>query len=589
MTKYKLSKNILFGGFLSKFKIINEFSKFINKNRKRQLGILVILMIFSALVEMGAIIAIIPFIGILAGGTSLNYGIGFGVLQSYLGIDNSLLTLFITGQLCLLSVLGAGLRLLLIKKSTAVSFGIGSDISNLIYRKTLYQSYENLISKSSSEIIDGVMIKANDIIYGLLLPTLNFITSIVMLSIILSGLTILNPVIVVCTFICFGLIYLVITAVTKKSIDKNSMDIAKSSPLMIKCIQEGLGGIRDILIDRTQEVYCSRFQVFDSILRKAQGSNLFIASSPRYLVETLGVIFISILTLYTSQLSEKDNIAYVLPILGVMVVSSQKILPLMQQIYNSWINFGSNQASVCKAIDFLKSPTMIKADNFKMSDIDFTESIALRNLSYKYPTSEILVIQDLNLTIKKGVKVGIIGKTGSGKSTLVDILMGLLHPTSGEVRIDKTVLTGSNTYLWQKHIAHVPQSIYLSDSSIMENIAFGIAKDDIDIMRVHECAKLAFISDYVETLKDGYYSTVGERGIQLSGGQKQRIGIARALYKKADVIIFDEATSALDEITELQVMQSINSLNPDLTMFIIAHRISTLNACDYIIDMNNIK
>lgn len=589
MTKYKLSKNILFGGFLSKFKIINEFSEFINKNRKRQLGILVILMIFSALVEMGAIIAIIPFIGILAGGTSLNYGIGFGVLQSYLGIDNSLLTLFITGQLCLLSVLGAGLRLLLIKKSTAVSFGIGSDISNLIYRKTLYQSYENLISKSSSEIIDGVMIKANDIIYGLLLPTLNFITSIVMLSIILSGLTILNPVIVVCTFICFGLIYLVITAVTKKSIDKNSMDIAKSSPMMIKCIQEGLGGIRDILIDRTQEVYCSRFQVFDSILRKAQGSNLFIASSPRYLVETLGVIFISILTLYTSQLSEKDNIAYVLPILGVMVVSSQKILPLMQQIYNSWINFGSNQASVCKAIDFLKSPTMIKADNFKMSDIDFTESIALRNLSYKYPTGEILVIQDLNLTIKKGVKVGIIGKTGSGKSTLVDILMGLLHPTSGEVRIDKTVLTGSNTYLWQKHIAHVPQSIYLSDSSIMENIAFGIAKDDIDIMRVHECAKLAFISDYVETLKDGYYSTVGERGIQLSGGQKQRIGIARALYKKADVIIFDEATSALDEITELQVMQSINSLNPDLTMFIIAHRISTLNACDYIIDMNNIK
>jgi len=282
---------------------------------------------------------------------------------------------------------------------------------------------------------------------------------------------------------------------------------------------------------------------------------------------------------------EPGGIVLALPVLGALALGAQRLLPAMQQGYSAWATIMGSKASLVETISLLDQP--LSEDLFQVASIPLPlkSSISFNEVYFRYSDEDSWVLHNLNLLIPKGSRVGIIGTTGSGKSTAIDLLMGLLSPSKGIITIDGSPCVGSQLKSWQKTIAHVPQMIYLADTSIAENIAFGVPKNLIDMDRILLAARQAHISDFVESLSEGYDTNVGERGVRLSGGQRQRIGIARALYKRAKVLIFDEATSALDTETELSVMESIDSLDRDLTIILVAHRITTLSRCDKIVEL----
>jgi ATP-binding cassette subfamily B protein len=298
----------------------------------------------------------------------------------------------------------------------------------------------------------------------------------------------------------------------------------------------------------------------------------------------MGIAFMAFLA-YSLALSE-SGIAGAIPVLGALALGAQRLLPVLQQGYASWSSIVGSQSSLADALDLLEQQMPDVSVHTANHALAFNRQIELKDVSFRYRDDAPWVLHDINLVIKKGSRVGFVGTTGSGKSTLLDIVMGLLYPTQGCMLVDGQVVDVNNMRGWQQHIAHVPQSIYLSDASVAENIAFGIPKDNIDYARVKVAAEQAQIADVIEGLAKDYNTLVGERGVRLSGGQRQRIGIARALYKQASVIIFDEATSALDNETEQAVMESIEKLSKELTVLIIAHRLSTLEKCDIVIRLN---
>jgi len=353
---------------------------------------------------------------------------------------------------------------------------------------------------------------------------------------------------------------------------------------MVKSLQEGLGGIRDVLINGTQEFYCKLYQDADLSLRRASGDNIFIGQSPRYLMEGIGMVLIA--TIAYSLTLEEGGVVVAIPVLGALAVSAQKLLPALQQTYHSYSSIKGAKSSFTDVLNLLNQPLPRNTAKGLIGPISFEQEIIFKNLSFRHAKDEPWILKDLNLTLKKGETVGFIGVTGCGKSTLLDVLMGLLTPTTGELLIDGVPITQQNREAWQAHISHVPQSIYLSDSTIQKNIAFSIKTEKIKHHKVVQVAQQAQIAEVIDGLKDKYQTFVGERGIQLSGGQRQRIGIARALYKDSDVLIFDEATSALDSQTEKIIMQQVSQLKDEQTVFIIAHRLTTLKQCDKIIRMN---
>jgi len=556
----------------------------ISPRRHRQFGLLLLLMLFGAFAEILSIGAVLPFLGVLVSPERVFEHAGAQPLIQALGLtvpEQLLLPLTIAFGAAALSA--GAIRLLLLWASTRLSFATGADLSISIYRRTLYQPYAVHCVRNSSEVINGISSKANGVIYNIIVPALTLISSSVMLIAILIALLSVEPVIALAAFGGFGLIYASIIRLTRRQLLADSQRIARESSHVIKSLQEGLGGIRDVLIDGNQVTYCQIYRNSDLPLRRAQGNNLFISSSPRFGMEALGMMLIAALAYSLAQ--QADGIAKAIPVLGALAVGAQRLLPVLQQAYGSWTQINGGQASLQDTLELLDQPLPDYADQPAARPLPFKHNISLKQLDFRYSSQTPYVLKQLNLTIAKGSRVGFIGTTGSGKSTLLDIVMGLLQPNGGSVEIDGQAVTLGNQRAWQSHIAHVPQAIFLADSTIEENIAFGLPKDLIDPQRVRQAAQQAQIAVSIESWPDQYKTIVGERGVCLSGGQRQRIGIARALYKQADVIIFDEATSALDTETEQAVMEAIDGLSKDLTLLIIAHRLTTLKNCTQIVEL----
>jgi len=557
----------------------------ITPRRRGQFGLLLILMIVASFAEIISIGAVIPFLAVLTAPARIFQLPMAQPVIALLGLTSSsqlLLPLTITFGLA--AIFSGSIRLLLLWASTHLSYATGADLSISIYRRTLYQPYSIHVSRNSSEIISGITSKTSVVITSLI-NILNFISSAIILLAILITLITVDTVIALAAFGGFGLLYGLIILVTRKNLLANSQRISFESTRVIKSLQEGLGGIRDVLIDGSQAVYCQIYRQADIPMRRAQGNNLFVSSSPRYVLEALGMMLIAVLA-YVLAL-QPDGIAKAIPVLGALAIGAQRMLPILQQAYGSWSSIQGFHASLRDALDLLDQPMPDYINQLVAKPLLYRKQISLKNLSFRYTEQTLWVLKNLDLIIPKGSRIGFIGVTGSGKSTLLDIVMGLLIPTKGSLEIDDQPITKDNNRAWQAHIAHVPQSIYLADSTIEENIAFGVPKGKIDQNRVKLAAERAQISDIIESWPKKYQTYVGERGIRLSGGQRQRIGIARALYKQADVIIFDEATSALDNETEQAVMQAIESLGNDLTVLIIAHRLTTLSNCTQVVELGN--
>jgi ATP-binding cassette subfamily B protein len=284
-----------------------------------------------------------------------------------------------------------------------------------------------------------------------------------------------------------------------------------------------------------------------------------------------------------------DGALLALPILGVLALGAQRSLPLMQQLYGGWNSILGGKASMADVLDLLDQPLPSYVNLPEPKPMVLKQSVRFDNVSFSYGKDLPKTLNNINLEFPKGSRIGIIGPTGCGKSTMLDILMGMLEPTEGSIQIDDKPIDETNQRAWQRAVAHVPQNIFLTDATIAENIALGIPINKIDLNSIKKASQKACMSEFIESCSEGYYSNVGERGIWLSGGQRQRIGIARALYKNASVLIFDEATSALDNETEQSVMQAIEELDDDITLFIIAHRLTTLKKCTHIVELSEGK
>lgn len=556
----------------------------ISPRRRAQFGMLLVLMLLASFAEILSIGAVLPFLGVLTAPERVFEHAAAQPFIHALGLTApAQLMLPLTIAFGVAAFIAGAMRLMLLWASTRLSFSAGADLSISIYRRTLYQPYAVHCARNSSEVINGISGKANGVIYSIIVPALTLISSSVMLIAILIALLVVEPVIALTAFGGFGLIYAFIIHFTRKQLLADSQRIARESSHVIKSLQEGLGGIRDVLIDGSQTIYGQIYRNADLILRRAQGNNLFISASPRYGMEALGMMLIAALAYSLAQ--QTDGIAKAISILGALALGAQRLLPVLQQAYGSWAQINGGLASLQDTLDLLDQPMPDYADQPTSKPLPFKQHIRLNQLGFRYSPQTPYVLKQLSLTISKGSRVGFIGTTGSGKSTLLDIVMGLLQPTDGTLEIDNQAVNTGNNRAWQAHIAHVPQAIFLADSTIEENIAFGVPKEQIDSQRVRQAAQQAQIADSIETWPKQYQTFVGERGIRLSGGQRQRIGIARALYKQADVIIFDEATSALDNETEQAVMQAIENLNKDLTLLIIAHRLTTLENCTQIVEL----
>lgn len=544
-------------------------------------------MLAASFAELFSIGMVIPFLGVLTSPEIIfDHRFAKPIIKLFGINSHSELVLSIFLLFLVAVVFAASIRLLLVFLQARISLGIVNELATNAYHRTLCQPYAIHISRNSSEVISGILNKVNGGIGGLLGGALTFLSSQITLVAIVGTLFIVNPILALSLILGFGVIYALVILLTKKQLARDSERINQASTEVIKVLQEGLGGIRDVLLDGSQSTYTATFRQADIKLKNAQANIQILSVGPRYVIEAIGIFVIALVAYLLS--TRVGGLITVIPLMGTLALGAQKTLPLLQQSYSSWAQIQGSRESLRDALAFLDQPIhQNKLATDPAASIRFEHDIRLDSASFQYNPQAARVLKDLSLSIPKGAKVGFIGETGSGKSTLIDIIMGLLLPTDGYLMVDGQKINADNYQSWQKHIAHVPQTIFLSDASIAENIAIGLPRDKIDMSRVQLAAQRSRIADTIEAWPKQYDTAVGERGVKLSGGQRQRIGIARALYKQADVIILDEATSALDNDTEQAVMQAIDGLGDDLTILIVAHRLTTLRNCSQIVELQS--
>jgi ATP-binding cassette subfamily B protein len=564
--------------------LVRELFSGIGRRRRLQLVGLFVLSIASSASEVITLGAVVPLIGILTDPAGVTSRPAVAWLARTLGLSPGAdLVMPIMLAFTAAAIVAGTLRIMMLWVSIQISNAIGSDFSVETYRRTLYQPYQVHVSRNSSAVISGITAKV-DTATGVVLALTTVVLSGMQLVAILVALIMIDPGIAAVAIAVFGSAYVLTAWSARRRLRRNSFSIAHEQSTVIKSLQEGLGAIRDVLLDGTQDVYGRAYATAIRKLRRASSENTFINQAPRYAMETLAMVLVAVLAF---SISRRASVGAALPVLGALGLGAQRLLPMLQQVYGNWAVLASSQGALVDVVALLKQPLPDDARLPAPPPMDFRESIVFDGMTFRYGTESPIVLDGLNLTIARGSRVGIVGSTGSGKSTALDLLMALLEPTSGRILVDGVAIDPSTRRAWQRTIAHVPQAIFLSDSTIAENIAFGVPADQIDRDRVRTAAARAQLAEFIESRADGYDTIVGERGMQLSGGQRQRVGIARALYKQATVLVFDEATSALDGTTEGAVMEAIDGLDRELTIVMVAHRLTTLRNCGLIVELEH--
>lgn len=569
--------------------LLKQLLSHIDGSRRIQLFGLLFLMLASGFSELISLSSVIPFLAALTDPDRLFKINLIKTIALRSGIDTA--NQLIIPTICLFAfaaILSATIRLLNYWYNAKIAAVIGSDLGHKVFQRTLHQPYRIHINRNSSDVLTAIANQI-DITTFVVTAALQMATSFFVVIGILLVLILVNLKVALITAGLFLFFYLNLGFLSRKRLSRNSSRENVFKRSQIKTLQEGLGAIREILLDGTQKIYLKNFNNSDRPMRQFRAESEFLALFPRFSLEAFGLLVISFFALIFT-LNGKETIE-VISLIGVLALGAQRLLPAMQLFYSSWAQIRGYSAAIKNILELLSQEVEHSYLNQRVKPFIFKKNIVISNLEFSYNSSEKKIIKKMNLEINKGERIGIIGETGSGKSTLLDILMGLLEPSKGSIFVDKRNIYDKENpdflYRWRSSISHVPQDIYLTDNTIAENIAFGIEKDLIDFNKVKSAAEKAQISQYINSLPRGYTTLVGERGVKLSGGQKQRIGIARALYKNADVLFLDEASSALDTNTEANLLNSIGKISRDITIIMIAHRLTTVARCDRIISLKD--
>jgi len=554
-------------------------------------------MIANSLAELITVASMVPFLMALSDPKSLWNETWVRSAAEVLGCNTYKdLALLITVGLMLTCLISAGVRSANLLASTHLSGLIGCDLAVEGFRRTLEQPYEVHLRRNSSEVITRLRY-LEEISRGVITPILQGLSGVIISMVLVAGLLSYQPVLAL--FISTGLFlsYGCMTTANRHNLRRISRYSDHYGQQALKIQQEGLGAIRDVILDRNEALYVDTYLHSQRPLMMLQAQAYALAGLPKFALEGAGTVAIAGAVLW---LLPNGGINAALPAIGAIALGFQRLLPAVQQIYGAFTYLGAYQKALAEGLKLLDQPRTtnslgqisVNLDEGKV--IKFETELKLDKLTFSYQKTGADVLKGINLTIQKGEWVGIVGATGSGKSTFLDIIMGLLTPTGGKISIDELLLEDPKALIdrrqaWQTHIAHVPQTIFLADTSIAANIAFGVKSEQIDLERLYWAASSAQAIDFISSLPEGFNTIIGERGVRLSGGQRQRLGIARALYKEADILILDEATSALDTITEQSIIDSLWKLGRERTVMMVAHRISTLRRCQRILELQSGK
>jgi len=573
------------------FKRLKTLFKLLTSEQRKRLVKLQFLVVLMAFAEVAGVAAIGPFMA-LVGDITLLQGDGkLAQLYTLSGFENPRDFLFWLGIAVLIALTGAAaVSMFTTWRLSMYAAQVGAEISSRLYKYYMQQAWLFHASGSSSELTNRISQESNRITNLVIQPLMQMNAKGVLAIVMATAIFIFNPFVALIGLLVFGLAYIVLYKTVRKRLSSNGIDISRSNQQRFKLMNEGFGGIKDTLLLGRQAEFNQLFDKSSKVLGRAQGVTRALSQAPRYAMELVAFGAVIFLVLYLLS-AYNGNLGNILPVLSVYALAGFKLLPAFQQMYTSLAQVKGNISSFDSIEEDLAASQNIEniKPSFEAGKLSPKKLIKLDNVSFNYPDKEEIALDGLTLDIPVNQVIGLVGASGSGKSTAIDILLGLIEPQRGALIVDGEEVKSQKERAWQNNVGFVPQAIFLADSSIRENIAFGIPFEEIDENRVVRAAEMAHLDELLERLPEGLDTRVGERGIQLSGGQRQRIGIARALYDDAEVLVLDEATSALDGITEKLVMDAIHDFSGKKTIIMIAHRLATVKKCDCIYLLDNGK
>lgn len=566
------------------FNIITQIFSLLSIEQRKKFYTLQVLVILMAFTELLGIASIAPFMALVGDMSLLEKDGIYSKLYQLSGINNPVSFLFMTGVSVLIALtVSTVISMFTTWRLSLYGSKVGTEIADRLYAYYMHQSWQFHASGSSAQLTKQIATESARISTEIIQPLMKMNAKLVLAIAICFSIFIYNPIIAISGLLIFISGYFLMYKFVRKALVINGRRLSSAATNRFRLMNEGFGGIKDVLLLNRNKDFINKFSIEGNIQAKAQGLNLTISQVPRFFIELLafGAMIGLVLVLIKTY---NGNLGAVLPILAVYALACFKLLPALQQIYGSITQIKGNIAAFESVkedlINSKKELSTKEATNF--NKLSLNKEIKLQSIQFAYPNKSTYAVNDVSICIPVNHVIGIVGSSGSGKSTLIDIILGLLTPQKGEIYIDNTLITAKNKRAWQDLLGFVPQSIFLSEGSIAENVAFGIPADEINYNQVMRAVDLAHLTELVNELPEGIHTKVGERGVQLSGGQRQRIGIARALYNEADVLIFDEATSALDGITEKIIMDAIHEFTGKKTIIMIAHRLKTVQKCDTI-------
>lgn len=584
------------------YSLIKELFSLLTPSQRKRFYILQVLVILMAVMELLGIASIGPFMALVADPELIETNTTLAQLYEWSGLQSKNQFLFATGLGVLIALgLASVISIITTWRLSLFAFSVGTEIADRLYTHYLNQNWLFHASGSSAQLTKQIATESNRVTSQIIRPLTNLNARAILALLISTAIILYNPFVALVGLAVFLTGYLIIYKLVRKRIVRNGKHISATNTQRFRLMNEGFGGIKDVLLLNRKDDFIEQFNQTGKTLARAQGVNAALSETPRYFMELLA--FGAMISLVLVLLMQHNGmLSQVLPVLAIYALAGFKLLPALQQVYSSITQIKGNAAAF-EAIkpDLIASQIVTSVTPYSVDEgarycgrseaISLTShrALHLQNITFAYPNANKPALNNINLTIPLNTTVGFVGESGSGKSTTIDLILGLIDPQQGQLKLDDTPIASTNKRTWQNNIGFVPQSIFLSEGTIAENIAFGIKKEEINLEQVQKAVQLAHLEELVNSLPDGLNTKVGERGVKLSGGQRQRIGIARALYNDASILVFDEATSALDGITEKIIMDAIHELSGQRTIILIAHRLKTVQQCNTIFLMEQGK
>ena len=567
--------------------ILRQLWQTLTPRQRRQVVLLAVAVVVMALLEVANVMAIMPFLSAAADPSSVRQHPFLGAVAERLGIDDDRLFLILLG-------IAVFTLLLLSNAWTAMTTWLEARLvwswnhawSSRILRRYVYQPYPFFLGRNTADLLKNVLSEVEQLAAQLLVPGVEAVGQAVVVLALVVAMVLVEPGAALLATVVVGGSYAIVFRATRRKLAQVGTERVAANERRFRAASDVLAGIKDVKLLGLEEGFLERFERASASFSRQRSTADVIGRVPRYLIEPVAMGTVILLVVYL--LARRGDLAEIVPLLGFYAFAGYRLMPAVQQVFRGVTQYRFYSPALRHLLAEMgvasapgRSAVVANRREPRVEPVVLRDRIELRGVWYQYPSSSRPVLQDVTLTIRAGTVVGIVGATGSGKTTLADLILGLLQPTRGQILVDGVPLDAETIPRWQAGLGYVPQQIFLLDASVAENIAFGVPRDRIDMEAVRRAARLAQIDRFIEEeLPLGYNTPVGERGVRLSGGQRQRIGIARALFRNPSVLVLDEATSALDTATEEEVMQAVQQLSGQRTIIMIAHRLTTLRLCE---------